>query len=77
MRDRRASTAAPLYCCGSGVRLGSLDSPSALAVSISPFSAQSLSAATPSDNCRPFSQSSWIFRPIRSPYRSFPSASRP
>lgn len=37
MTDPRASTAARLYCCGSGARRGSLDSPSALAVRISPF----------------------------------------
>jgi MFS family permease len=37
MTDPRASTAERLYCCGSGARPGSLDSPSALAVRISPF----------------------------------------
>lgn len=40
------------------------------------FSAQSLFVAPRLTIVDPFSQSSWIFRRIRSPYRSFPSASR-
>lgn len=77
MTDRRASTAERLYCCGSGARLGSSDSPSALAVSISPpLVLRGRYLPQTADLSTRF-QSSWIFRRIPSPYRSFPSASRP